>query len=267
MRFLSLILALGMCGAARGDVIYSSRYLEPGEKLSRNPESRTFASNDARLEEVWNGSFAGSHAVQRREIRLTQFAQKRVVVMDADLKIYKVEPFAEQNSTSTTSISDLGEDPILGFKTRHFRMESRYYVRTVGQKTEGQKGVEMVSRSDVWVAPAATVEGFPTNFHLLESSPADREMWKTIQSGLTVRQIVSNPNQTDPQKYDEIYSREITSLTRCELDPTVFEIPGDYKEVSDLKFGELRAKRRFDFIAKSAGIDRQTLPFADETNK
>lgn len=270
--FAGVICSVCIAGGARSsaaDVVYALRVLSPGEKLSSRPQTRVLASNEAHLEEVWNGSYMGTHATYTRELRLTQFALKRVVVMDANLKIYRVEPLREEKTEPeptlrSVQITDLGEEPILGFSTRHYRINTSFTVKDVTAQNE-VKNTDLTVRQDWWAAPPATVRGYPTNSPTPIAAPAgvDVELWKRIQSGLRVRQIVSQPSKTEPQSYVEVYREELTSLAQCELDKAAFEIPSDYKEVSSSEFARLRRKRKFDIMARQTGVERAAFPDAD----
>jgi hypothetical protein len=70
------------------DVNYTQRYVEPGQALSRIPETRVLFKPGAKLTEEWR--FYGTNYI--REHRLTLFAEKKEIVMDTVLKIYKVVP-------------------------------------------------------------------------------------------------------------------------------------------------------------------------------
>lgn len=246
---ISSALVAGLAHSGKADVIYSLRHTERGEKLSSRPQTRVLASNQARLEEVWNprigivleaGRMANTGAPYIKTLRLTQYAQKRVFVMDAGRKTYRIESFTpEEDPRTSFEIADLGEVEILGWKTWHFRIDATY-SHTPLDKSK--------ARVEIWVVPAAQIKDFPAlspNFPWVSRQMVSGDVgnWDIIQNGLILRRTVWNLSADEPQKAEELFSEEVTSLCFGKIDEALFAIPDGYKEVSREEFSRSRRER------------------------
>ena len=81
----------GWARPSASDVIYSLRYMEPGNKISRVPERRILLSNAAR----WEENFGWHSWTYLKTVTLTQYDQKRVIALNAHLRMFKIASFDE----------------------------------------------------------------------------------------------------------------------------------------------------------------------------
>jgi hypothetical protein len=128
-RFLLFFCVLVLVGSARADVVYSIRYFGSGVLVPSLPETRVFVSENAVLTQRWKYGYASLY----QEDTLSIPAQKKQFVMNRNLNILKVEPIADKwgipnnwnvpKNLESVRVIDIGQEAVLGFKTRHFRLE------------------------------------------------------------------------------------------------------------------------------------------------
>lgn len=229
MRYTILLAGLVLVGTtklASADVNYTLRYMEPNDVLSKYPETRILVKPGLRLEEHWMWHGTG----YIKENTLTLFTQKQIVMMDANLKIYKILPFdqAAQDDKATVFVKNLGEEKILGFTPRHYQVDWKYDI------PNAPPDADLNIRVDTWVVPSVGLKAYPT-----DSAPLDRQTitgdvdaLEQSRNGLVVRLKASRPRKNAPTVYDEVYTEEISSLSRASIDDALFSIPDGYKQVS-----------------------------------
>jgi hypothetical protein len=211
------------------DVNYTTRYLEPGQTISRIPETRVFIKPGARLTEEWR-FHSGNYL---REQYLTLFPEKKQIVMDMMLRIYKVEPFDARglgySNTANVSVKKLNEENVLGFQAQHYQIDIKFDYQ------DASPDADRVVRREIWVVPSTTLKAYPpdvTSEMVGEKALGDKDALNKSLQGLVVRTRVSVPVKNNSQEYKIVYSEEITSLNTRKLDDSYFEIPAGYKQVS-----------------------------------
>lgn len=262
MRFLSvatLIFALGLSATARADVIATRRVIAEGEKISRVPETRILASDNAYLSEYWFTSSSEKTPYYLQRVSLNQRELNRSVTMDRTLKIFTVDlPFmAADYVAPIVRLTFLGEEEILGFKTRRFRIE-RIYAKT--ERTP----FKMTLAQEVWILPANQIPGLPKGiigFDKREKITGDTQFLSELKNGFMVRHV-DFALAYDEEKPKVRETEELSSLTICELDPALFQIPADYREVSAVQFTELVTKNAKNIAAKN-GV-KEPIPTKNE---
>lgn len=219
--------------AATADVAYSLRYLEPKQILARHPETRVLEKPGMKLEERWSGEGeVGKPLNYTKESTLTLFDKKQIIVMNANLKIYKVlplDPTRDPVAGDKTSmkIKDLGEETVLGLQAQHF--QSDLHLDMPNASPDADFDIHM----DTWVIPRKTLKAnvvaMPINPKLVSGDVAALEQ---MQKGYTIRTRVSRPRKDKSGLFDEVYTEELTSFSGARLDDALFAVPADYKEVS-----------------------------------
>ncbi len=211
------------------DVNYTQRYLSPEQAISRTPESRVFFKSNARLVEDWR--YYGTNYM--REQRLTLFAEKKEIVMDTVLKIYKVVPLdipvKPDGDKATVTVKDLGEETVLGFKARHYLVDIHYDYKNASADADRE------IRQELWIVPSTTLKAYPTVVLPIDLDAiilGDKEAYIQAMQGLHIRERVFVPSKGNPQQYREVYSTEVSSLSTKQLDDAYFKIPDGYKEVT-----------------------------------
>ena len=257
MRYLFLFTLL--CAAARADVITTQRIItavSSNQTVSTTPATLTLSSNDALLTESWGGSFGSEGAAYRRTLQLTRYAANQVVTLDTTLKIYKIEPIAPDllpgMKTPKLRVTHLADETTLGYKTHHFWVDILFNESPF---IDSPKAALM--RQEIWLLPAARNPLMPTQARNLRGIEAadvsgDAQFWPEIQSGVWIKHTVYNlvaPTQT-PKEI--VYTEEVVSLSICQpLAPALFEVPGDYRQLSPAEFAAALEKE------KLAGLERK----------
>lgn len=257
MRLPLLALTLLLCGTSHADLIATYRFVPEGKKIAHSPETRVVASEHALLRESWSGTEFKDGTHYSKVLTLTQYDQKREVVMDTALKIYKVEPIIGPSAGNLAprqnlKVTKIGEEDALDFKADHYTIDFLTDVNRLFPKTG-------FVRQNLWIVPASKMPGLPkktqTTYQFNSADVTEgKELLGEIGSGLTIKMQLTFfvPNAKTAAKV--FYGEELSSVTRCELDPSVFEIPGDYKEVSAAEFASLQRKMNGEIVTGHSGI-------------
>ena len=243
MHFFALFCLGVLATAARTDVITTQRLVTLGSPIASTPATVTLASDDALLTESWGGRFGADGASYRRTLQLTRYAKNEIVTMDVALKIYKIEPIAPEllpgMKMPGIRVTHLADEKVLGYNTHHFFVDLSFDDPAASAAPR-----PILMRQEVWLLPAASNPLLPNQTRNLRgiemaSVSGDAQFWPEIQSGVWIKKSVFNP--VAPTTI--VLTEEVSSLAICQpLSPALFEIPGDYRQLSPAAYADALAK-------------------------
>jgi hypothetical protein len=267
------------CTTAQADVKYTeSVKMDMGAAGGgMNNSTTTFIADGAqRIENVTQYG-----PVKMNDITVTVCAKKKTYKIDPDLKIYTATDITEGGHTaparqgaapatgggkkgtgkisSTVNVKYLGEETLSNRKCRHYLIET-------AMKMEGCAGDgETHSKMEIWVTdyklpvfdcgerPYET--GMPqrmphNNCDISFEQHGDTKAMADAYRGLIMRMKMYSPGQDGK---DMVITREVTGLYDAKLPASTFEIPADYKLVSDQDFQKARSDAMMKGMMSGAG--------------
>jgi hypothetical protein len=195
---------------------------------------------------------------QSHEVTLTLCDKQQIVTMLPDQKIYTTGPIsgyqppsnpaaksakAEKNGegkmVTTYTVKDLGREKLQNLDTRHAMV-------TMDIETSGCLGVSRNTiRYEVWVAPKS-VKPCPEQFapsrvvagangcSITYEAKGDVAAMQQAMSGMAVQQKFYTGDKVT-------MTQELREFSEAALDPSLFTIPADYKQVTPAELDKARA--------------------------
>lgn len=232
----------------------------------------TYVRKNARREEM-RQSYG---PVQMNSVTLTLCEKKQSIRLDPKLKIYTVaslddngmpipdapatpaprdtDPAGTGKVVMTTSVKDLGEETIAGFKTRHYMITNQIQMSgCVGDTNTNTK-------MEIWVAdirePMACETGdgdvskayssMKPNCKVTFEQKGDKDAYSKAFNGMIVRMKMYNGDKV-------MMIQDTTSLSQAKIeDDSLFTVPADYKKVSDDEFQKAQSKAMMDAMMSGA---------------
>ncbi|MEP7212392.1 MAG: hypothetical protein ABI791_04920 [Acidobacteriota bacterium] len=247
MRANILILALMISGALSstvfGDVKIKSKQTMSGQSY----ENTTYIKGKRQRAEQMNGM----------TVSLTQCDLRRGVQMNTQSKTYMVNPFAQTAQTTTASATSTTKNGVVqaggkitttytikdtGERKQMFGFQARHLIITMESVSspDACNKTNTKMQTDGWYIDAEFVldcdygiQNYNYNNNRSSGCPDKYEM-KTIGTAKRGYPVYEKMTMLD-ESGKEIYSmvNEVVELSKATLDASLFEIPQDYREVSD----------------------------------
>lgn len=258
--------AIACCGAlhpAAADVRYTMA-MEMAQSggsgdgnASYGPQiRRTVMLKDRRQREEMTIDMGPMH---QDTVTLTECDKQQVIQLDPALKIYSVQPMEsgvtpsmptafgprgrghveEKAGTgkmvSTISVQDLGTEKILDLDTHHFMLSTQTHTSGCAGDSDTNNKIEM------WVAPIKAGLNCPemyspsravtsdTGCQMTVEQHGDFDALRSIYGGMPVRIKMYNGDRV-------IGEMDMREYSTAALDPSLFDVPPDFKQVSAADF-------------------------------